>query len=342
MFDVLPTSISSPLSTSLSSAVVFINDFTLLAAANPVDHVTDKPLVGDFLISNVTIMLIVSAIVTCAIIMPAAKRIAAKQQNAESAADLAPSGPWANLVEAICLGLRDEIFKPLLKEQTDKFMPILWTFFWFILTCNMLGLIPILDLTYELGKFIGLGKGEGASWYGIGGTATQSIWVTGALALIAFLYYNYHGLKTDPVGFFAHLTGGAPWYMWPIIIPVEVMGIFIKPFALALRLFANMTGGHVLLAALFGFVPALGGALGAVGIGAGIIPLAGAVAINVLEILVAFLQAFIFTFLTGLFLSQLVVHEHHDEHHDHVADLPGELDERGDNPAGGPIPGASV
>ena len=106
--------------------------------------------------------------------------------------------------------------------------------------------------------------------------------------------------------------------MWPIIVVVEFAGIFIKPIALAIRLFANMTGGHMMLAVLFSFVPMLIKGLGPVGYGVALVPLAGATAIYMLEVLVAVLQAFIFTFLTGMFLAQLIIHDHdHDEEHGH-------------------------
>ncbi len=315
----------------------------LLAAGNPLNHVIDKPIGHheQWWISNVTVMLIVSAVLTVLILVPAAKRIAA---GIETGTNPRSRGVLANLVEAICVGLRDEIFKPILKDQTDKYMPILWTFFWFILICNLMGLVPILDLTAMIGVNT-VFDGEKFYTHGIGGTATQSIWVTGGLAFVAFCFYNWQGLKEDPMAYFAHFTGGAPWYVAWIIVPVEIIGLFVKPFALAVRLFANMTGGHVLLAALFGFVPALGGALGAVGLAAGILPMIGAVAIYMLEVVVAFLQAFIFAFLTGLFLSQLVVHADHEDHEDHHGepdhDLPGDLDNRG-QPLQGPVPGASI
>ncbi|NJL32256.1 MAG: F0F1 ATP synthase subunit A [Phycisphaerales bacterium] len=107
-------------------------------------------------------------------------------------------------------------------------------------------------------------------------------------------------------------------FMWPLMVPVEILGTFIKPFALAIRLFANMTGGHLVIAVFLSFVPVVIQALGPVGYGMAIAPLLGAFAINMLEILVGFIQAYIFTFLTCLFLGQLVVHEHeeHEEHHD--------------------------
>jgi len=280
----------------------------LLAAMDPVAHVIDSQLIG-WVFSNASLMLFLSAGLTAAVLIPAAKRIATGPGG--SIDDLRAKGLLANFVEAICLYLRDEIFKPILKDQTDRFMPILWTFFWFILFCNLLGLVPLKDLT---GGLFGWNHG-----HGIGGTATQSIWVTGALAVASGLIYNVRGFMDDPKAYVAHLTAGAPWPMWPLIVPLElVSNVVIKPFALAVRLFANMTGGHVLLAALFAFVGALAENMQGVGLAIGIVPLLGAVAINLLEVLVALIQAFIFTFLTGLFLASFVVHEHHgDEHHDH-------------------------
>ncbi len=290
-----------------------MNLLPLLAAANPVGHVTDKPLIvgnwglGDgWVISNVTVMLALSAVVTALIVVPAARRIATGRTG--DIEDLRAKGLWANLVEAVCLYLRDEVFRPVLEEQTDKYTPMLWTFFWFILVCNLLGLVPFLDITALFGW--------GSHGHGIGGTATQSIWVTGALAVIAFLYWNSIAFFKDPIGFLKHLTAGSPVFMWPIMIPVEIMGMFVKPFALALRLFANMTGGHIIIAVLLSFVVSLSLALGGVaGHGLALIPLLGATAIFLLEILVAFIQAYIFTFLTCLFLAQLVVHEHEEHEH---------------------------
>lgn len=280
-----------------------------LASDNPVDHVTDKVIFGHegaWYISNVSVMLLLGGIVTAAAVIPASKRIVTRKSAGLEG--YRAQGLWANLVESICLYLRDEVFRPVLGGQTDQFTPLLWSLFWFIVVCNLLGLVPILDAT----AMFGLNHG-----HGIGGTATQSIWVTGALAGVAFLYWNGVALARDPVGWLKHMTGGAPIYMWPIMIPVELMGMFVKPFALALRLFANMTGGHIIIAVLLSFVKSLIQALGGPGFALALLPLLGAVAINLLEIMVAFIQAYIFTFLTCLFLGQLVVHEHdeHEEHH---------------------------
>ncbi|MFP4145810.1 MAG: F0F1 ATP synthase subunit A [Phycisphaeraceae bacterium] len=279
----------------------------ILAAANPIEHITDKPLWGGpegWWISNYTIMLILGAILTAAIVIPAAKKIATGEHR-ESLDDFRAQGLWANLVESVCLYLRNEVFHPVLHEETDRYTPMLWTLFWFILICNLVGLVPILDVT----GFFGLGRGG----HGIGGTATQSIWVTGALATVAFLFWNGVAIKKDFRGWLKHLTAGAPVFMWPLMVFVELIGMFVKPVALALRLFANMTGGHIILAVLLSFVSSLILALGTVGYGLAIIPVLAAVAVYLLEILVAFIQAFVFTFLTTLFLGQLVAHGEEEE-----------------------------
>lgn len=289
-----------------------IDSIFTLASGSPVGHVTDKPIYGQWYVSNVTVMLVLSALVTAWLIIPAAKKIATG--DSKTLDDYRAQGVKANFVEVICLYLRDEVFKPMLGDDTDRFMPMLWTFFWFILVNNILGLVPFVDLTAVIGiNPVTDSHGHSVN-AGIGGTATQSIWVTGTLASISFLWFNGIGFLRDPIGYFKHLTGGAPVFMWPIMIIVEVIGTFVKPFALALRLFANMTGGHIIVATLLSFVVQLSIWKVGVGHGMAIIPLLGTMAIYVLEILVAFIQAYIFTFLTALFLSQLV--HHHDEHHE--------------------------
>lgn len=286
-----------------------IDPISILAAVDPITHVVDKPLLTNssgsiWFISNVTIMLILGAVVTGLLIVPAARRIQPGQSR--TIEDFRTQGTAANLVEMVCLYLRNEVFRPILEDETDRYCPILWTFFWFILISNLMGLIPIADFTAMLGW--------GHHGHGIGGTATQSIWVTAALACIAFLFYNGMGLLNDPIGYVKHLTMGAPWFMWIITVPIEIIGALIKPFALAIRLFANMTGGHLVIAVMLGFVGPLVKMAGA-GKAFLLFPFIGALAINILEVLVAFIQAYIFTFLTCLFLGQLVVHEHEEHEH---------------------------
>lgn len=282
---------------------------SLLAAGdNPLEHVIDKKLVGTdgfWAISNATLMLVVSGVVITLALILAAKRI--KTGESRSIDDFRTQGIWANLVETICVYLRNEIFRPNLGKDTDKYAPILWTLFFFILTCNLFGLVPLKDLT---GGLLGLNHG-----HGFGGTATQSIWVTGALALIAFVLINVTAIVKDPKGYAMHLTGGTPVYMWPLMVPLEILGTFIKPFALAMRLFANMTGGHVVVAVMLMFIKMLVDNLGGLGYAMGVLPFLAMIGIYFLEVIVAFIQAFVFVFLTAVFMGLLM--HHHDHEHDH-------------------------
>jgi F-type H+-transporting ATPase subunit a len=216
-----------------------------------------------------------------------------------------------NFFEAILLYIRDDVVKPLLGSQTTRYIPYLWTLFFFILFANILGLLPLEALT----GWTGINHG-----HGIGGTPTGNFWVTATLAIITFVVTQISGLWANGLkGWLHHFLGGAPWYVAPVMIPVEFMGMLVKPFALAVRLAANMTAGHILLAVIIGFVPAAFIAFGAKGgVPIGFVSVVSSVAIMVLELFVAVLQAYLFTFLTALFISQMVVHEddEHDEHHE--------------------------
>lgn len=296
----------------------------LAAGANPLEHVIDQPIFG-WAFSNVTLMLILCGVVAMITLVAAASRIGTG--TTRTLEDYRTQGIWANMVESVCVYLRNEVFRPVLGHDTDRFTPLLWTMFWFILICNLFGLVPLKDLT---GGLLGLNHG-----HGFGGTATQSIWVTGALALISFVLINGVAIARDPAGYLKHMTGGAPWYIWPILIPVEILGVFVRPFALAMRLFANMTGGHVVVAVMLMFIAKMvgatwgqGGGMAALGIGGSLLPFAAMIGIYFLEIVVAVIQAFVFTFLTCLFLGQLIHHEHdtshpHPEEHVDKTYLPG-------------------
>lgn len=297
----------------------------LAAGDNPLEHVIDKPIVeagGLWIVSNVTIMLALSGLVAMVTLVLAASRIRTGQ--ARTVHDYRTEGIWANIVESVCVYLRNEVFRPVLGKDTDKFTPILWSLFWFILICNLFGLVPFKDLT---GGLLGLNH-----HHGYGGTATQSIFVTGALALVAFCVINIPPLLRDPVGYVRHLTGGTPWFLWPLMIPIELLGIFVKPFALCMRLFANMTGGHVVVAVMLMFIKMLIDNIGGpIGYGMSLLPFLAMVGIYFLEIVVAVIQAFVFAFLTCIFLGQLIHHEHdthgdghgHEDPHQDATFLPG-------------------
>ncbi len=297
---------------------------TLGFATNPVDHVVNKPwIIGDlFGMKGVWIWsahvgnLVLSGLITMVVLMYAASRIRTGPESQGTNRYITTS-PFAHMIEVVCTYLRDQTVRPLLGDRTDKFIGFLWTVFFFILVNNILGLVPIVDATEIIDKLSGK-----EHWLtGIAGaTATQNLFVTAALSIVAALVINLAGLKELGVGgYVKHLTAGTQWYLWPLMIPIEILGTFIKPVALALRLFANMTAGHILVAVLFMFaVQGLGVlskmSFGGIALGGSIsvVSVVAAIAIYFLELFVALLQAFVFTFLTTVFISQLA--HHHDDH----------------------------
>ncbi|MCW5766272.1 MAG: F0F1 ATP synthase subunit A [Phycisphaeraceae bacterium] len=293
----------------------------VLAASDPVGHVANHrfavtELFGfkDFwLWSGHVGNLVLSGLVCILVGLWAASKIGTGPES-QGPARYVTRNPFAHMLEVICVYLRENTVRPLLGARTDTFMPFLWTLFFFILVNNLLGLVPFTDMQHLASSDM---KAKGLAF--VGGTATQSIFVTGVLAAVSFLVVNAAGIRElGLVGYLKHLTGGAPVFIWPILVPVEILGTFIKPIALAIRLFANMTAGHILMATLFIFA-ATGIATvakGGVGLGAVVTlaSVAGAIAINFLELFVAVLQAYVFMFLTTVFISQLS--HHHDHEHD--------------------------
>lgn len=286
---------------------------SLVIAADPLGHVLDKTLIefpgshGTPLLTMKMVTMFAGVILLVAGLRKAADAIATGPDSMGNERYVT-KGAFAQMIEVVVLYLRDKVIRPQLGAAGDRFLPYLFTVFFFILINNLIGLVPLMDVQHLLGSFWG-----DPHFAVIGGTATGSIAVTGAMALVAFIVVQINGVRSSGVGGWArHFLGGAPWYIAPLMIPIEIMSTFIKPFALALRLFANMTAGHLLLAVLIGFTslvvsnPWLGAPVG-------IVAIAAAVAIMFLELFVAFLQAFIFMFLTTVFIAQLM-HLHHDEH----------------------------
>jgi F-type H+-transporting ATPase subunit a len=289
-----------------------------LAAADPASHVYNhvgtKTDSGLWLWSGNVGNLVLSAIILIVGGLYVAKKLSTGPES-QGADRYLPKSRFAHFIEVICVYLREEICRPLLKDRTNKLMPFLWTIFFFILVNNLLGLVPLLDLQHVLFPSM---RERGLAYFG--GTATQNIWVTGALAIIAALVFNGAAIARLGFGGYAkHLTGGAPWFAWPILVPIEFAGqVLIKPVALALRLFANMTAGHILLATLFMFAGQVWGKGLLLQGPVTLVSVVGGIAVMFLELFVAFLQAFIFMFLTTVFISLM---DHHDEHeHDHGHD----------------------
>ncbi len=207
---------------------------------------------------------------------------------------LAPKG-LQNLVEAICVFLREEVARPALHENTDRFIGFIWTMFFFILTLNLLGLIPTEAIIHII-----TGK---ENHYG--GPATANIWITGGLAFTTFIVTHIAGIRQQ--GLFHYIKTfipPVPWYMVPFMYFLELITAFVRPFALAVRLFANIVGGHTIIATLVGLIIIFKNYIVASG------AIAAIVGMSFLELLVAFLQAYIFTILSTLFISFSVSPEH--------------------------------
>jgi len=185
-------------------------------------------------------------------------------------------GRVQSLVELMVVFVRDELARKSIGQDGDRYVPFLLTVFFFIMTCNYLGLLPY------------------------AATATSNISVTAALAGLAFVMTQAAGIRQ--FGIVGHtknlIPHGLPAWLLPIMIPVELLGMFTKPFALCVRLFANMTAGHVIILSLFSIIFLLKSVLFGI-----FISVPFALFINGIELLVAFLQAYIFTMLTALFIG---------------------------------------
>ena len=229
---------------------------------------------------------------------------------------LIPSG-LMNGLEAVVEFVRDEIVQPNVgKKWVRTWAPLILTFFFFILAANAIGLIPIFDALGLLDYYV-LHTGEHSFIKQLlhgGTTATANFNVTAALATITFGAIIVAGVKAH--GFVKHwmnlVPHGLAWPIYILLIPIEVMGMFVRPFALTMRLAANMTGGHIAILAILSFVflfAEMGGTFA--GVGAGVIasvPLA--VGISGLEIIVVLVQAYVFTLLTAVFVG-MAIHVHH-------------------------------
>jgi len=283
-------------------------NFLLMFASGPLEHVVQHPLIQrpadlGFLtpegkisvLTNQTATLIVAGLLLM-LFVPALVR---RRRGTDEVGRLVPTGP-ANAIEAICEALRKEIAQPNLGPYTDRFIKYIWSVFFFILLNNVLGLLPIAAISPLLGTHVG-------------GTATGNIWVTATLALMTFSLMVFNGLRLGGMHYISHFCPGPLW-LAPILVPVELAGLIAKIFALTVRLFANMLAGHILLAVLLGFILSAGASSPAMGYGIAVPAVLGSVAITLLEIFVAFLQAFIFTFLTCLFIGQSIVFHHGDDH----------------------------
>ncbi len=238
--------------------------------------------ISGFCISKFMVLEVVVAVLLLLVFIPIARRIATGER---------PQGRFWNFFELLLVFIRDEIARSAIgKKDGDRFVPILWTLFFFILFCNLLGLLPWL------------------------GTATGAVGTSGALAaIVVCVSIGAGSSKMGLVGFWKaqvphiELPIALAVILIPMLFVIEVLGLFIRHIMLGMRLFANMFAGHIVLVVLMGFIASTAGTLAWFGV----MPAAvfGCTAMMLLEIFVAFLQAYIFTFLSALWIG-MAVHPH--------------------------------
>ncbi len=237
----------------------------------------DVPVIGEVDMSPTkhVVWMLIAALTICVLLIFAANAQGRQTRTAGH------SKGFAGGIEAMVLYIRNEVIMPNVGHHGNGFVPFLLTLFFFILFCNLWGIFP---------------------W---GSTATGNISVTATLALLTFFVVEAAGMRAQGVGY---LNTIFYWnkdvnivlrvLLFVILTPIEFIGKLTKPFALAIRLFANMTAGHIVVLALIGMIFAFK----SIASGA---PFLMAVAINTLELFVAFLQAFIFTLLSSVFIGQI-------------------------------------
>lgn len=249
---------------------------------NVYDYVKDaegktvKPL--DLSITKTAAAIIIAVTLLIVIILASAKKYKVR-------GTAAPHG-MQSLIEMLVLHVRDGIVEPILGRNTNRFLPYLLTLFFFIFFCNILGLIPI---------------------FPAGANITGNIAVTAILALITFFITNFNGNKHYWKDIF--WTPGVPSWLkvFPLMPIVELVGVFTKPIVLMIRLFANMTAGHIVILGFVVIIFILSNSLGmAVGGAVSVVSVIFAVFISLLECLVAYIQAFVFTMLSALYISMAV------------------------------------
>ena len=266
----------------------------------------------DFSVTKHVLMLWVVAVVTSiAIIIPVRKYLASSRPI--------PKG-WMNLLESIVQFIRDGLVKPNVGSKwVMTWAPLILTFFFFILFANGIGLIPIFDLLGAVNRFVFQVPASdnhnfiNALLHG-GATPTGNFNVTAGLAVITFFAIIIAGTRAH--GFIAHwknlVPHGLAWPVYIILIPIEIIGMFVKPFALTMRLAANMTGGHIAILAILSFMAIFAEMFHstATGLSVALFSIPMATAISGLEIIVVLVQAYVFTLLSAVFIG-MAINVHH-------------------------------
>jgi F-type H+-transporting ATPase subunit a len=260
--------------------IVAVNELSGEAHAATIDEATTEGLWDISITKNVTSLFISLILLTWIFIS------VAKAYNAR--AGQAPKG-LQSLIEPLVIFVRDDIAKSSIGEKKYmKFLPYLLTVFFFIWINNLLGLVPI---------FPG------------GANLTGSISVTLTLAVITFILVLINGNKH----YWHHIIAmpGVPGWVLVLLTPIEILGVFLRPFVLMIRLFANITAGHIIALSFFSLIFIFGGMSTGAGFGVSILSIAFTVFMTALELLVAFLQAYVFTLLSAIYIGSAVEEPHH-------------------------------
>ena len=263
----------------------------------------------DFSVTKHVFMLWVVAALVFLIVTTAVRRYLRQDR-------LIPSG-FVNALETVVEFIRDSVVRPSVGDKwVGTWTPMLLTLFVFILAANAIGMVPVFELLGLLNHWVFHAADEsflGRLLHG-GATATSNFNVTAALAVVSFFAIIVAGSKAH--GAVQHWKNMVPHGVSPFLavalIPIEILGMFVRPFALTMRLAANMTGGHIAILAILSFVFIFTEMAGqVVGMGVGLafsVPLA--VGISALEIIVILVQAYVFTLLTAVFIG-MAIHAHH-------------------------------
>jgi len=275
---------------------------------HPLIHI-DKVLGIDLSVTKHVMMIWIVAALVFVIVSAAVRRYLRQER-------LVPSG-FMNALEFLVLYLRDNIVEPNVgRKWVNVYTPLFLTFFVFILTANLIGIFPVFDLLSLLNHSV-LHLPEQSFLVRMlhgGTTATGNYNVTAGLATVTFLAIIVAGSRAH--GFGGHwknlIPHGVPVWLYPLLIPLEVVGMFVRPFALTMRLAANMTGGHVAILAILSFVFIFTGLYGAAaGMGVGVIlSVPVGVGLMALELIVILVQAYVFTLLSAVFIG-MAIHAHH-------------------------------
>lgn len=261
-----------------------LNEKGKMEAVNADGTINEEAKFYDLSLTKNVLTLLISLFLMCIIFISVARAYKTNRNKA-------PKG-LQNAAEALILFIRDEIAKPSIGPKYKRYVPYLLMIFFFIWINNLMGLIPI---------------------FPFGANLTGNIAVTMTLALLTFIIT----LASSNKYFWQHIFAmpGVPAPVLVILIPIEIMGLFLKPIILTLRLFANITAGHIIALAFFSLIFIFGALNQYVGLGVSVFSIAFTVFMMALELLVAFLQAYVFTLLSAIYIGSAVEEHHHEEAH---------------------------